>query len=240
MKKVAIVWIGALGWLVQSASAQLSLFTTTNDFGLFSNGGAARSSDYYSDSTAVNGLGNASPGAAGGVGSLQLIPPGGWGPFSDGPGVASNQGFLSAIDPGAVAAWSAGSGYGPGTLVAYSGTLSFDVYRGNLTDWNQFGVLFNYDGHWDNFFASTTSDFVGADGRTWTHCVVPYTVAGVSAGLSYFGFSISENASGNIAGETIYLDNIQVAAVPEPGALALLGLGALVGGACLRRRQARA
>ena len=226
MKKTLFLSIGILGWLVQSASAQPSLFTTTGDFGLFSGSSAVASSGYYSDSSAVNGLGNAAnAGGAGGVGSLQLTAPGGWGPFSSGPGVEGNQAFLSAIDPGAIPAWSAGSGYGPGTLVAYSGTLSFDVYRGNLTDWNQFGVLFNYNGHWDNFFSSTATDFTGGDGRTWTHCEVPYTISAVNEGLSYFGFGITENASGNVAGQTLYIDNFQVSEVPEPGTFALLGLG---------------
>lgn len=232
MKKTLLLSTALLGWLVQSASAQ-TLFTTTDDFGLFSNGGAVPSSSYYSDSSAVNGVGNNS-GGAGGVGSLQLTVPAGWGPFCDGPG--ANQAFLSAIDPGAIAPWSAASSYGPGTLVAYSGTLSFDVYTGNLTDWNQFGVLFNYDGHWDNFFWDTTTDFTGADGRTWTHVEVPYTISANNAGLTYFGFSISRNAGAGVEGEIAYVDNFQVAVVPEPGTLALLGLG--LAGFLLRRRPA--
>ena len=39
MKKTLLLSIGILGWLAQSASAQVSLFTTANDFGQF-NGGA--------------------------------------------------------------------------------------------------------------------------------------------------------------------------------------------------------
>lgn len=238
MKKTLLLSIGILGWLAQNASAQVSLYTTTDDFGLFNGGAGTVSSLYYSDSRTVNGIGNtSSPGGAGSVGSLQLTAPGGWSGWVSGsstPGQEPNQGFLSAIDPGAIAAWSAGSGYGPGTLVAYSGTMSFDLYGGNFTDWNWWGVTFNYNGNWSQAFASTSSNFTGADGRTWTHYEIPYTINAVNAGLSYFQMAIAENA-GSIGSQTFYVDNIQVAPVPEPGTFALLGLG--LTGFLLRRRQ---
>lgn len=229
MKKAVLLSFGMLGWLVQSASAQVSLFTTANDFAQFNGGAGNVSSLYYSDSSIVNGLGNTtSPGGESAVGSLQLTVPGGWGGISDAPGQAGDQGFLSALDPGASA----------GALVAYSGSLSYDVYRGNLTDWNQFGVIFNYNGNWNSFFSSTTTDFTGADGNTWTHVVIPYTINAVS-GLTYFQLSVAENAGGNVAGETIYVDNFQVPqVVPEPGTVALLGLSGM-GALVLRRRAAR-
>jgi hypothetical protein len=238
MKKTLLLSIGILGCLAQHASAQISLYNTANDFGLFNGGAGTVSSLYYSDSSTVNGIGNtANPGGASGIGSLQLTAPGGWSGWVSGsssPGQAGNQAFLSAIDPGAIAAWSAGSGYGPGTLPAYSGTMSFDLYGGNFTDWNWFGITLNYDGHWDPYFASTSSSFTGADGRTWTHYEVPYTINAVSGGLTYFEFGIAENA-GSIAGQTFYVDNFQATVVPEPGTLALLGLG--LTGFLLRRRQ---
>lgn len=227
-----------LGWLVQSASSQVSLFTTANDFGQFNSGAGTVSSLYYSDTSTVNGIGNtANPGGTSGIGSLQLTAPGGWSGWVSGsgaPGQAGNQAVLSAVDPGAIAAWSAGSGYGPGTLVAYSGTMSFDLYRGNFTDWNWFGITLNYDGTWNPFWASTSSDFTGADGRTWTHFEVPYTINAVSGGLSYFEFGIAQNA-GSIANQTFYVDNFQATVVPEPGTFALLGLGLI--GFVLRRRR---
>ena len=171
------------------------------------------STDYYSVNNAVNGLGGANPGAAGGIGSVQLTLSGGWGGVSDVPGPAYNQGYLSALNPGGVAGSS---------LVAGSGTLSFDVYQANLTDWHQFGFIFNYNNNWNSFFGSGT-DFTGADGRTWSHVTVDYTIN--ATGLNFFGISLAENAGGGVAGETIYVDNFQVTAAPEPGTMALAAMG---------------
>jgi len=224
MKRTLLLSFGTLGLLVQSASAQ-SLFTTTNDFALFSGGSPVLSIDYYSDNSAVNGLGNANAGAAGGIGSLQLTMSGGWGGVSSAPGVAGNQGFLSVFNPGAVA-WT--------SLVAGSGTLSFDVYTANLTDWNQFGVIFNYTGNWNAFFGNATG-FTGADGRTWSHVEVPYTINAVN-GLGYFGIDLAKNAGGGIVDQVIYVDNFQVTPVPEPSAFALAGIG-LAGLLIFRRRS---
>ena len=205
---------------VSFTSAQASLYTTTDDFAQFNGGAGTVNSLYYSDSSTVNGLGNpATPGGAGGVGSLQLTAPGGWTGWvsgSDSPGESGNQAFLSAIDPGAIAAYSAGSGYGPGTLVAYSGTMSFDLYTGNFTDWSWFGINFNYDGNWNPQWASTSSTFTGTDGRTWTHFEVPYTINAVDAGLTYFQMGIAENA-GSIAGETFFVDNFWFCIRDDPG-----------------------
>lgn len=237
MKKTLLLSIGILGWLVQSASAQTSLFTTTNDFGLFNGGAVTVSSDYYSVNSTVNGIGNTSnPGGAGGVGSLQLTASGGWSGWlagSDWPGATYD--LFQAIDSGGARPWNAESGYGPGTVVAHSGNLSFDLYTGNLTDWNWWGVTFNYDNNWYQNWASTSANFTGADGRTWTHYEVPFTM-NAKAGITYFGVGLAQNA-GSINGQTFYLDNIQVSVVPEPGTVALLSLG-LTGLLVLRRRQA--
>jgi hypothetical protein len=237
MKRSLLLPIGILGWLVLSASAQVS-YTTTNDFGFFNSGGGTVSSLYYSDSSTVNGIGNPlAAGGAGGIGALQLTATGGWSGWLAGSDFAGpTAGFFSAIDPGGSRPYSPESGYGPGTLVANSGTISFDIYRGNFTDWNWFGVNFNYDGYWGPFWATTSTDFTGADGQTWTHFEVPFTI-NATAGITYFGMGIAQNA-GAIAGQTFYIDNFQVAVVPEPGTFALLGLSAL-SAVCFRRRASR-
>ncbi len=235
MKKTLLLSIGMLGWLVQSASAQ-TLYTTANDFGQFNGGAGTANSLYYSDSSTVNGIGNTtSPGAADGVGSLQLTAPGGWTGWVSGsdfpwPTAAS----FAAIAPGSSRPWSAESGWGAGTFFAHSGVITFDLYGGNFTDWNWWGINFNYDGNWGPFWASTSSNFTGADGRTWTHYEVPYTI-NATAGTTYFGMALAQNA-GAIAGQTFYVDNFQVVQVPEPGTLSLLGLG-LIGFLLGRRRS---
>jgi PEP-CTERM motif len=235
MEKALLLSIGILGCLVQSASAQNSLFTTANDFGQFNGGVVTVSSLYYSDNSTVNGIGNTvSPGGADALGSLQLTAPGGWQGWvagSDWPGATYD--LFQAINPGGARPWSAESGYGAGNVVAYSGVMSFDLYGGNLTDWNWWGVTFNYDGNWYQAWATTSSDFTGSDGRRWTHYIVPFTMT-AQAGITYFGMGFAENA-GSIAGETICIDNIQVTQVPEPSIFAFLGVG--MTGLLLRRRR---
>jgi hypothetical protein len=233
IQKIAVGVVLAALFVIGNASAQV-LYTTTNDFGQFNGGAGVVDATYYSEASTVNGIGNQTdPGGVGVPGSLQLTATGGWNGWlagSDFPGATAAS--FQAMDPGGARPWSPESSYGPGTMIASSGTITFDVYGGNFTDWNWWGVTFNYDGNWTPFFASTSSDFTGADGRTWTHYVVPYTLN--AASLSYFGMGIAQNA-GAIGGQTFYVDNIQV--VPEPGTFALLGLGLLSLFCVVRRRM---
>jgi hypothetical protein len=235
MKKTLLLSIGILGWLAQHASAQISLYTTANDFGLFNSGAGVVSTSYYSDSSTVNGIGNTvNPGGVDGIGSLQLTATGGWSGWlagSDFPGPTAAS--FAAIAPGSTRPWSAESGWGPGTFVAYSGIITFDLYGGNFTDWNWWGINFNYDSYWGPFWAATSSNFTGADGQTWTHFEVPYSI-NATAGVTYFAMALAQNA-GAIAGQTFYVDNFQVTVVPEPGTFALLGLG--LTGFLLRRHR---
>jgi len=212
---------------VGTAAQAQALYSTANDFAQFASGAAVTSSTYYSVASTVNGIGNASnPGGAGTIGSLQLTSTGGWNQYLSGSSFPVDQASLSTLDPGAAIPWSAAASYGPGTLTAYSGILTFDINTANLTDWNQFGVTFNYNGHYDTFFPTTTSSFTGADGNSWTQCVIDYSLAAESASVTYFGIGIAQNAAGDTAGETFNIDNIQISAVPEPSpttALAAVG-----------------
>lgn len=237
MNKRLLLSIGILGCLVQSASAVLSLYTTANDFAQFNGGAGTASTTYYSDSSTMNGIGNGTSGA-GGVGSLQLTAGSGWnGWVADFPGATAA--FMSAIDPGGIRPWSPESGWGAGSLTAHSGTILFDLYRGNLTDWNGWGVNFSYNGYWGPFWATSSTDFIGADGRTWTRFEVPYTI-NLTTNLTYFGMALAQNA-GTIEGQTFFVDNFQIVPVPEPAATGAIAAGALMlCGAVkiyLRRRQ---
>jgi PEP-CTERM motif len=232
MKKTLLLSTGMLVWLVQSASAQ-TLYTTTDDFAQFQAGTAVTSSLFYSESSTVNGIGNTSnAGGTGGIGSLQVSGPTAWGPLGGTEFPGQTQASFAALAPGSTLPWSAESGYGPGNFVAYSGTLTLDVYRGALGDWSQFGLHINSGTQWSVFFGSE-SDFTGADGNTWTHYVIPYSIAPGSSG--YFQATLGAQGGGNNAGTFAYVDNIQVTVVPEPGVFALLGLGVI--GFLVRRRR---
>ena len=129
-------------------------------------------------------------GGAGGIGALQLMPPADGMAGLRGRTFRHRQPLSCRPSTQEVVGHEPQSGYGPGTLVGYSGTIAFDVYRGDLSDWNSFGINFNYDGYWGPFWASTSTDFIGGDGRTWTHCEVPFTI-NATAGVTYFGMGLA-------------------------------------------------
>ena len=224
------------------ASAQTSLYTTTDDFGLFNGGTNVTSSTYYSIASTVNGVGNTSnPGGTGGVGSLQLTSTNQYNFVAEGGFPGPTAAAFAAFSPGSTRPYSPEAGYGAGNMVANSGTFTFDVYTGNLVGYSyySFGIGLNYDGHFNFFFPTTsTSTFTGADGNTWTHYVVPYTTGATA--LNFFGWGIVENSGGGPGGETIYVDNIQVLAnpVPEPGTMALAAMGGVALLFWHRRRSA--
>jgi subtilisin-like proprotein convertase family protein len=203
---------GLLALLAQSLSAQV-LYTTTNDFT------GAVSTLYSSDSSTVNGIGNqTNPGGTGVLGSKQVASANGWQGWltgSDLPSPTSN--VWAQIDPGGTRPWSAESGGGPGTFVANSGTITFDIYRGNLGDVNDsWGITFNYNGFWGPFWASSVTPFTGADGRTWARVVIPYTINATS-NVTYFGWALaSQSYSGSNTGQLFYVDNFAMYVAPPP------------------------
>lgn len=73
--------------------------------------------------------------------------------------------------------------------------------------------------------------FNGTNTQTIT-LVSPIASASAFTG-NFFGYRERSNTAG--AGMTVQLDNFSIAAVPEPGSVALLGLGIV--GAIARRRR---
>lgn len=240
MKKLALLSIGMFAFALQpAANAQTSLYTTTDDFAQFNGGAGVTSSTYYSIADSMNGVGNTSnPGGTGGIGSLQLASIDGFGTIPSGGFTDPTYAAFQDLSAGSTRPYSSESGYGPGNMLPASGTISYDVYTGNLVGYGyyQFGFNLNYDGNYGQFFSSSTSTFTGADGNTWTHVVIPYTTSATA--LNYFGWGLMENSGGTgVGGETIYVDNIQITPAPEPGTMALAGMGGAALLLFFRRRE---
>ena len=236
--------------LQPAANAQTSLFTTYQDFGTVSNAtgywqsqsGDSVSADntFSTDASTVNGLGNpTAPGAAGTSGSLLIssLPSGGfWGTVAYSSSGVGGLAALQAVDPGYA---------GDGVAQAASGNFYIDY---SLPDneggtYFQLGVLLQYagNGYYGTAFASSSTDlgFTDPNGLEVFRATIPYTIAAGGAGSLWgigFGIMASEDYSPALPW---YIDNISVAAVqtvPEPGTVAVIGLG-LAGLTLLRRRQ---
>lgn len=230
---------------VLTASAQTTLYTTAQDFGQF--GGwwagtpsAITSSLYYSFASTVNGIGNTTAaGGAGTPGSLQLTVQSWGNPSGANPQVAFTDPELAAIAPGSSTA---------GGITASSGTLSFDLYAPVpfTGSYDAFGFSMSYwvnwnQSSWQDLSTGSYTTFTGADGNTWRHYNLAYTLPGSASGtVNGFEMPFLCNVDGADAGKLIYVDNVQVLVTPapEPATMAL----AAVGGAALlflRRRAGR-
>jgi hypothetical protein len=242
MKKSLLLSIGIAAFILQNASAQYqtnALFTTANDWSLWTGGGATVAVDtgFSSDNNTVNGLGNTGGGTGTGNGSLAitLTTSSSFNEIGVAPSEGGNAAFLSAIDPG-----SSGN-----TSVAYSGTLHLTyslpasgTYASGT--YFQLGVQMQYaaNGYYGPALWSTTTDLLYTDpnGNEVYQATIPYTINAGS--FNGFGFGVMMNSDYTGLAFPIYVDQIEsVTPVPEPGTMALAGLGAL-GFAFIARRRA--
>ncbi|RIK72316.1 MAG: hypothetical protein DCC67_19445 [Planctomycetota bacterium] len=113
----------------------------------------------------------------------------------------------------------------------------------NVTGWKQTSDA-NMDdtsnpgfpGGWDQ------TNFGATNKRTirWNfqEVLTPAELAGIAAGTTYFQINLSTNydANYNTAGGSYWIDNIRLAAVPEPATATLAGLAGLMAIAARRRR----
>jgi hypothetical protein len=241
MKKLAFLSAVILAFALQNASAQYTtnvLFTTVNDFSLFSGSGGGNStvatSAFDADGSTVNGLGNIGGGTGTGGGSLQITwGSGGYNEIVVGPSQGSNPAFLSAIDPG-----SSGN-----TAVAYSGIIQMIYSLPTPTSggtYFQAGVFFQYsgNGYYGPELSGSTSDLGYTDpyGQEVYQATIPYTITAGS--FNGFGFGLFVNSNYAPALFPFYVDDItSLTPVPEPGTMALVGMGTLAFGFLARRRR---
>jgi len=239
MKKLVFLSIGMLAIALQpAANAQTSLFTTYDDWSQWSaaNGTTVSADNTWSaDASTINGLGNSTaPGATGTSGSLSITwaaATGNYNELATAPYEGGSQAFLSAVDPG--------SSVSGNTAVAGTGIFYLDY---SLPDneggtYFQMGILMQYaaNGYYGAFFSSSTTDlgFTDPNGEEVYQATIPYTF---SAGqFNGFGFGIMYNSNYSPA-LPFHVDSISVSAAPEPGTIALIGMG-LSGLMLLRRRQ---
>jgi hypothetical protein len=246
--KIILGLVAGIGiGMASHASAQV-LYTTTSDFTGWSTdaptvvSSAQPSSAWDFDGSTTNGLGNATPGTSpGGSLALTVVPSasGQYTGVSSSPGLAYVNPALQAIDPGAIAAYSAASNYGNGTLVNYSNSFIFTytIATGTMA-YEDVGLSFNENGpggsYYNPQFADGSAVYNSVGGFTTVTKTIPYSI---QAG-SFNDMHIQIFANWSISGPTspIYIDDIQVASVPEPASIGLLGSGLTF--LMVRRRRA--
>lgn len=240
MKKFIFLSIGMLAFALQGAAiAQTTLFTTYEDWSAATDAGwgagtPTATSTFSTDASTVNGLGNLStPGGLGTSGSLLINPWNGWGVVATLPSQGGNLAFLQAIDPGT-----------DGNIaIAGTGEFYLDFSYPDNEGGSYFnpGILLQYDanGYFGAYFATSTVDLGFTDpnnGGEVFRATIPYPILpGVFNGLGIGIMADTDYASA--LGFTV--DNLSVGndfVVPEPGTIALIGLG-LTSLTLLRRRR---
>ncbi len=215
---------GIVALAAPSALANTMLFTTSSDWTGWTagNGTPAVSTTYDSDGITINGAGN-NPGNSGGSinvggtsagGSLQITDSNnlGYGTLAYSPGEAYNQALMTAIDPGSIAAYTAASGYGNGTLVAYSGTLLLNYTQPSVNaggSYLQFGVFFNDspDGYYHPQLQSSVVSDGTINGFTTYTATIPYSLSAGSFGNLNMGIFVNSNET---LSAPVYFDSLQV------------------------------
>lgn len=197
-----------------------------------------------------SGIGGVSNGAGFGFASSSVA----W--ENSGIGATSGTGSLRATDAdgGGTFAWVAVINVNatPANVAAFAAasanpsnyTLEFDVttHASTMPDWtnfvNGFVVINSQNGSFDQSTA-TTWNFSGTDTWGTQHASVSFAdlenANAAAHGGNWFelGFSLNGDWPSASAG-SIYIDNIQLNAVPEPASVALMGLSGL---ALLARRR---
>jgi PEP-CTERM motif len=218
MKKIVLLSIGVVAFILQNASAQ-SLFTTSNDFSGFTSDANFTIAPVATslDSSSINGIGNTSaPGAAGTSGSLQITRVNANTTFDNSilsQGEQGNAAFLSALETASTLTYQY-------TTPTTSGGTFFGV-----------GIVLNYTGHFVQQGADSTTTVGGITTATinWAADGLGAAIAAQAAGggINFFQFGVLYNSNFTPT-SSFAVDNFQaVQPVPEPGTMALVGLGAL-------------
>jgi hypothetical protein len=246
--------LGFLSLAAVPARGNIMLFTTASDFTGWTSGNAtpAVSTSYDADGVTINGAGN-NPGNSGGSINVGGASPGasmqltdnstlGYSILASSAGEAYSQAFMSAVDPGSIAAYSPASGFGNGTLVPVSGTITMTYTAPNFVPgtsgaYFQFGVFFNdqQDGYYHPLLSSSTVDDGIIDGVDTFTATIPYSFNGGT--FNNLNMSIFSNSNETLA-SPIYVDSIQVVTAPVPEPASAAGIMMAAGVLLKRRRKA--